>query len=234
MNLRSQIFSPDNKQYNDLAYTLGLPKGSKMPITLTRRLDEKGNPTGQLDYQYIGGTASKPILYDSKTSENVTPISAEQASGLGISYASSDRPRYNASYGDNAPKIKLGTGKVDEYAEKVARNLSPDLPLDNAEQYIEEAQKYGAQKPIVQALDNFDNGVYQFELKPINGVWHNVITENGKQVYAESTEQTEYTEGEIRDLYKTAYLFNQVTMNNYLATLLSDSVKEAKRAAARQ
>lgn len=233
MNLRSQIFTPDNAQYVNLAYTLKLPQGAKVPISLTRRLDDKGNPTGQVDFSYVGGTSAKPVTINSKT-DNLVPLSEEQATSLGIAYASAGRPRYNASYGENAPKIKLGTGKVDEYAEKVARNLSPDLPLDNADKYIEEAQKYGAQKPIVQALDNFDNGVYQFELKPINGVWHNVITENGKQVYAESTEQTEYTEGEIRDLYKTAYLFNQVTMNNYLATLLSDSVKEAKRAAARQ
>lgn len=234
MNLRAQIFTPSQgKSYQDLAYSLGLPKDSKIPITLTRRLGEDGKPTGQVDFSYSAGTPSAPVTVNSADGE-LTPLDPSRLASLGIQYGDSDRPRYRASYGENAPKIELGTSKVSRDVEENSRKINPSLPLDNAEMYIDEAAKYGVQGQIAGALSNFYNGAYTFKLMPDDGVWRAVITNNGKEVYSESTNESDYSTEEVKDMYKNSYYYNQVVFNNYLVELKDKAIRDAKIAASRQ
>lgn len=234
MNLRAQIFTPSQgKSYQDLAYSLGLPKDSKVPITLTRRLGENGKPTGQVDFSYSAGTPSEPVTVSSANGE-LTPLDPARLSALGIEYGDSDRPRYRASYGENAPKIELGTSKVSRDVEENSRKIYPNLPLDNAEMYIDEASKYGVQSQVAGALSNFYNGAYTFKLAPQDGVWRAVIINNGKEIYSESTNESDYSTEEVKDMYKNSYYYNQVVFNNYLVELKDKAIRDAKIAASRQ
>lgn len=242
-SLTSQIFTPSQgTTYQNLAYTVGLPKDSKVPITLTRELNSEGQPTGKINVSYTGGTASKPVIVSSDATlvENVAdgkkiePLTATQAEKLGIDYASTGRPQYRAAYGENAPPVNLGSSKVDKEVENRIRRQYLDLPLDNVDGYLQEAQQYGVQSVVANAIDGFYQGSYKFKLEPRDGVWYSVMSRNGQEIYSESTNEADYTDDEIKSLYDNAYYFNQVVFNNYLSDLKNEAIREAKIANARR
>lgn len=233
MSLREQIYTPgQGSVYESLAYSIGLPKGSKVPITLVRKVDGEGNPTGQVDWKYTGGTPSKPVQVSSQ--ETGKPLTAEQISSLGIKYGGSERPQYRASYGENAPKVELGSSKVDKEVENRVRRTYQSLPMDDIDKYLAEAEKYGVQPVVGEAINKFDNGAYKFKLVPENGTWNRVITINNKEIYREDLRQGDYSDEEMRNLYDNAYYDNQVVFHNYLIELIQEAQRSAKINAAAQ
>lgn len=235
MSLREMIYNPgQGKVYQDLAYSIGLPKDSKMPIVLTRKLDSEGRPTGEVDWRYQGGTTAKPVVVTS--AETGKPLTREQTASIGIDYVSSGRPQYRAEYGENAPKIELGSSKVDKEVETRVRKLYPnsELPLDNIDRYLGEAEKYGVQGLVAGAIKKFDSGAYKFKMVPENNSWHRVITLNDKEIYSEDMMEGDYTDDEVKKMYETSYYDNQALFNNYIIDLIQDAQRDAKINAAAQ
>lgn len=234
-SLYPQIFNPEVSGYDKLATLIGLPSGAKQPITLERVWDEETKkPTNQVKWSYQTGTGDKSQIITSEDDPNTRRLTVDQLSqNAVINFGDPSQTSYDASWGDNAPKVDLGNNTYDPNIERA--NVSKygntlALSVENTKPLLDDAYKFGGD-PLFNKLKDqrkaFKEGKYEFKLEAIDGVWQYAIYNNkGERVYNEYTDRTgvtSYTKQEVKNIF----LDNQLIVNRVMSNYLYSQVEEA-------
>lgn len=231
-SLYPQIFNTESSGYDKLITLIGLPAGSKEPITLTRVWDEETKqPTNEVSWTYKDGDE----VVSSEEAGNVLKVDQLRNNGV-IDFSSNQRTSYNASWGETAPTLNLGNNTYDEKIKKdnVSRygsNLA--LSVENTKPLLDDARKFGGEELFTKVKEErkaFKEGAYEFKLESIDGLWQYAIYNNtGKRVYNEYTEETgaiDYSNQEVGGIFSNSEFIINTVMYNYLYSKVEDASEE--------
>ena len=126
-----------------------------------------------------------------------TPVKADYLESVGIKVQQIKSPAYSALYGKNSKAITLGSGNAADNAD--------DFVIKNKNLLRQEAAKVGA-KPVVDAMiSNYYNGNYRFSITPMDGVYYYTVKdEKGDLLHKVQTEDQEYDETDVVNIYEQA------------------------------
>lgn len=233
-SLYPQIFNTETSGYSDLSSLVGLPAGSKVPITLERVWDpETKQPTGEVKWKYATGRGDNVVVsYSEQDGENRLTVDQLRDNGI-INFDEGSRVAYDASWGENASSINLGNNIYDESIKKTnVSKYGPTLGLsvENTVPLLDDARKFGGE-PLAQDIkakrQAFKDGEYSFKMESIGGIWqYSIYGNDGTKLYSEPTEQngvTTYSEPEVQGIFQESeYLINNI-MYNYLQSQVLDA-----------
>jgi len=238
-SLYPQVFSTNTSGYNNLATLVGLPAGSKIPITIQRVWDkETGKPTNEVEWYYtqiktVKGVpveqiiSSKTIgdeLRDTEQNFTTTQLSAANI----INFDDGARTYYDASWGEDSNTLELGNGIHDDAVEtsditKYGNSLS--LSYEGQIGILTDARRYGGTELFdeVQAdLKAFEEGAYSFKMESINNIWqYSVYSNDGTRLHSIPTEEggvSKYSTMEIENIYE----YNKYGINDVMYSYLFD------------
>lgn len=225
-SLSPQIFSTSTSGYNTLATLVGLPEGSKMPITLLREWDaETQKPTGNVKWEYkVKGPGGEEATVSSESGGMLTE---EQLRNNGVvNYGEAVRLEYDATWGKNSSVLDLGNNTYDSTI--VSRNyklFENDLienRVDTQKLLDDSFDLFGPQfhGEMARHYTNFEKGAYEFKMESIDNIWQYTIYDNaGNRLYNEPTDIngiSAYTSEEVSNIFTYNQLYVEQTMYNFM------------------
>lgn len=210
--MKEKIFVKGTNGYNTLTSSLGLSANTDKPITIWRGFDEKTKkPTDAVYYYYTEGTGKNKIevgykMKDGKPVpiEGTSPINltTEQlASNGAIVFDNGGPSPYKASFGKNAPVIKLGNNTHSPAVK--AQNMktygtSLAMHETNLDGIFKVAQETGGNElvgEVARVHNNFIRNKYSFNVEAEDGIWKCAMyDENNNRLYATSIDSNPTTE----------------------------------------
>ena len=236
-SLYPQIFNTSTSGYSNLATLVGLPANSKVPITLQRVWDkDKKTPTGEVMWHYKTGTGENIKTFTSEEGEGLR-LTVDQLRSNGIiNFGASAQVKYDASWGNNAPKLDLGNNQYDDRIKKnnVLMYGGPlAMSLEEVKPLFDDAYKFGG-PALVEEFNNYRKafiaGKYEFKMEAIDGAWQYAMYDStGNRLYSMYTEDSivdTYTDQEVKNIFVNSEKIINDVMYNYLFSKMEEKAAD--------
>jgi hypothetical protein len=203
LNLTSQknlsVTKEDPAYYrlkNELVRSQKIDDSFKGNIEIKYKIGSDGKYTGDADLI----VTRKNTGEDKKEKPYVsvgTPVRATDLEAMGIKVQQIKSPAYSALYGKNSKAITLGAGN--------AADNDDDFVIKNKDILRQQASKVGAKAVVDNMISNYYNGNYRFSISPMDGVYYYTVKdEKGNLLHKVQTEDQEYDETDIVNIYEQA------------------------------
>ena len=222
-SLYAQVFSPETSGYDKLTTLIGLPAGSKIPVTLTRVWDgEAKKPTEEVKWTYT----IKDVTFSSEDDVSKR-LKVDQLRDNGIiNFSEGNRLAYDASWGENSSVLDLGNNTYDRNIElanmKIYGGHLSELRAETQSLLDTSADLFGEQfyTEMSNHYKNFVNRSYEFKMESIDNIWQfSVYNNTGARLYNEPTDPngvSAYSSEEVANIFSNNQLYVNQVMYNFL------------------
>lgn len=222
----SEAIAPDI--YQKIQNTLGtvLPKNTIVSIIPTVQ-NGRATGTGVLTYKYKDKEGnwldSDPI-----------DLSEKELTKVGVVFDKAGKSQYDASYGEYAPKIDLGTASIGQVKDadiktgsqrlnRLVENSGGDLDFFHRGEVIRGANQLSPElgKRVEAVYNGAENGDYTFKYESNGTNWDHTMYYKGEIVWREPQPFTDLTKEEVSNLKNNSQIYNQKLVSAYLDNMIT-------------